>query len=116
MTASTSNSATVRRTNSESLMSPTIKGPHFAAHRWPCTKLSRTTGRYPAAARDLHVWLPMYPAPPVTRIVISSPSRIVSPHIINPYEATIWKGLVDPLHGTAPPDFLLFIIWRAPQR
>jgi hypothetical protein len=29
--------------------------------------LSRTTGWYPARAKILQAWLPMYPAPPVTK-------------------------------------------------
>src|SRR5438552_6985108 len=38
------------------------------ACRWPYTRLSSTTTSWPRASSRRTVWLPMYPAPPVTRI------------------------------------------------
>ena len=36
-------------------------------------KLSSTTTSYPAFCSSTHVWLPIYPAPPVTKIAITLP-------------------------------------------
>src|SRR6185295_20333530 len=58
--------------------SPTLactKGPHLTASAWPRLRSSRTTGSCPARAIALAVWLPMYPAPPVTRMRMS-PARL----------------------------------------
>src|SRR5439155_23326449 len=66
------------RINSESLISPSTSGPHFTAHRCPVDRLSRTIGSNPDRAKTLAVWLPIYPAPPVTstRIIkFPSPKR-----------------------------------------
>src|SRR5262245_31551254 len=52
-----------------SAMSVSTSGPHRTAQRCPVLRLSTTTGTQPEAAKALQVWLPMYPAPPVTRIV-----------------------------------------------
>ena len=40
------------------------------AHRKPVDRLSSTTTRSPASTRAWTMWLPIYPAPPVTRIVM----------------------------------------------
>src|SRR5262245_23329488 len=48
-------------------MSPTTSEPYRTASRWPAERLSNATTRCPARASALQAWLPMYPAPPVTR-------------------------------------------------
>src|SRR5262249_46346188 len=50
-------------------MSPWTKGPQRTNCACPCDRLSNATGRKPPLANALQVWLPMKPAPPVTRTV-----------------------------------------------
>src|SRR5690606_31115725 len=47
------------------------------APRCPAEKSSYTTTSRPAASRAFTAWLPMYPAPPVTRIAMSATDRHV---------------------------------------
>jgi hypothetical protein len=44
--------------------------PLATAQAKPVERLSSTTTRSPASARAWTMWLPIYPAPPVTRIVM----------------------------------------------
>src|ERR1700730_3459088 len=52
-----------------SRMSPLTSGPQRTKSAWPLERSSNATGSQPDAASALQVWLPMKPAPPVTRTV-----------------------------------------------
>ena len=45
----------------------------FKASSLELYKLSTTTTSYPAFKSSTHVWLPIYPAPPATKIAMISP-------------------------------------------
>src|SRR6202522_1871083 len=69
--APTSCSAMRRATSAWSPVSPVMSGtPAAMAHLKPVDRLSSTITRSPAATRAWTMWLPIYPAPPVTRIVM----------------------------------------------
>jgi hypothetical protein len=54
-------------------MLPSMSGPERTNSAWPLDSWPNATGRKPAAAISLQVWLPMEPAPPVTRTVSMLP-------------------------------------------
>src|ERR1700745_3441125 len=61
------------------------------AQRWPAERLWSTTPRSPASIRSWIIWLPIYPAPPVTRTALrcilrtlNSSSRYCQLHVVLP--------------------------------
>src|SRR6266700_214248 len=70
MTASILRSASNWFTRAASFRSPTTSRAAGTARRCPNERLSRTTTSCPRANSARTVWLPIYPAPPVTRMFI----------------------------------------------